>query len=65
MAEQERRADANAAPTMQAAARAQAEAEAKAAARQADEAPDGGRFMVDGVLVDSDGIPVKSKAKDA
>lgn len=41
--------------------RALAEAAEEAEARQADEMPDGGRFMVDGALVDADGQPVKDK----
>lgn len=55
MAEQQANAEAQA----QERAKAMAEAERKAAARQADEMPQGGRFLVDGVMVDSEGQPVK------
>lgn len=39
--------------------RALAEAAQEAEARQADETVEGGRFMVDGVMVDAEGKPVK------
>lgn len=41
--------------------RALAEAAEEAEARQADEMPDGGKFMVDGELVDANGEPIKGK----
>lgn len=48
-------ADVTAAVRSEALAKAAAEAEA----RQADEAPDGPRYLVGGELVDADGQPVK------
>jgi hypothetical protein len=41
--------------------RALAEAAEEAEARQADETVPGGRYIVDGVLVDAEGKPLKSK----
>lgn len=43
--------------------RALAEAAEEAEARQADELPEGGRFMVDGTLVDANGAAVDDKKK--
>lgn len=41
-----------------------AEAAAEAEKRNADETAPGGRFIVDGVMVDAEGKPVKDDKKD-
>lgn len=61
MAEQQRRADAGVADQMNEAARAQEAARAEAEERRADELPDGGRFIVDGQLVNAAGKPYDGK----
>lgn len=41
-----------------------AKAQQEAEERQADEAPEGGRFIVDGQLVDAEGNPINERDRD-